>query len=242
MIQNDPVLDLTYAYSFQRQRYQSTWTHPMLCKESLNCVVVENGWLLPPWNNVQDLLWGTGGVADSKMRPVPESWMVTSSRAYMAGTYDIKKEYAKHLEGEYIYLGLIFNHWGHFLVDLVTRLYMVRSNPDAKFVFLSFWNSPVFKPINAISRFFELSGLKKENIIFINRPTSVEKLLIPEQSYVCGKYISSQYLEIFDTVTTNIEESISPPPPRKSCYRDCHGIRGGKKSMGANYGLSALSF
>ena len=42
----------------------------------------------------------------------------------------------KELDGEYVYLGYINNHWGHFIVDFCTRLYYAKKNPDKNFIFL----------------------------------------------------------------------------------------------------------
>lgn len=102
---------------------------------------------------------------------------------------------------EVIYLGHIRNHWGHFLMDSLSRIwYLLQDNPNKKAIY--FGEKIVHENI---IQFFEMIGIDINQLIFINKPTKFDNIIVPEASFVPGKHIHKDFLLAFDKITSNIE-------------------------------------
>ena len=109
------------------------------------------------------------------------------------------------LSGEVIYLGFVHNHWGHFLIDFSTRLWFVKeADKNAKLVFLVKAGQD-FSFIDNIRRFLKLYGIDEHRIVFVNRVTKFECLIIPEPSYQSNSYYSKRYISMFDSIAEKAE-------------------------------------
>lgn len=82
-----------------------------------NAIILPNKNLGPPF--------GIGGVRDSTGEFVKESGSSESSDIYYGGDYEIDESSIETSDYDVVYFGLFFKHWGHFLVDLVTRMWYV---------------------------------------------------------------------------------------------------------------------
>jgi len=69
--------------------------------------------------------FGIGGVRDSTGEFVKESGSSESSDIYYGGDYEIDESSIETSDYDVVYFGVFFKHWGHFLVDLVTRMWYV---------------------------------------------------------------------------------------------------------------------
>lgn len=191
---------LKYAWEWQHNRYLKFWDYPVAIKSPADPVVVKNGYVLPCLRDGK-FMWGSGGVIDSNFKPVSQSWM----HPHMQGSWQFESQKCKKLSGEYIYLGLLLNHWGHFIVDTCSRLYMMRKHPDAKFIFITFYRREIPDFFPAITRVFEILGVQcANNILIIENPTQVENLIVPDRAYIKGVSVSEEYLELFRFIADHI--------------------------------------
>lgn len=203
------VMEYKYIYRFERDRMEKFWNYK-INKINLNKPnLYENVILIPATRKDRSLLFGEGGVLDQNFLPIEESFIKKNKNNELSFGIitDLKKKeinVKKELDGEYVYLGYINNHWGHFIVDFCTRLYYAKKNPDKNFIFLINSKEKKINLIPQIKRFIELLGVDIKKITFVNKITKVQKLIIPMPSYQHELYYSDEYLEIFDTVTDNI--------------------------------------
>ncbi|WP_420429829.1 glycosyltransferase family 61 protein [Kordiimonas sp.] len=89
------------------------------------------------------------------------------------------------LKGRYIFGGYFFYHYGHFLLETLTRLWYFKQFPDVPVIWISFegddfadWHVDLIRQLGATNE-----------IICLKHQTEVESLAIPEPGYV----ISSRY-------------------------------------------------
>lgn len=59
----------------------------------------------------------------------------------------------------------------------------------------------------SIQEFFQLLGIKNEQLIDIRKPTKFRKIIIPEQSFLRNQYYTDEYRLITDTAYNNIDKS-----------------------------------
>lgn len=98
-----------------------------------------------------------------------------------------------------IYGGLIFGHYGHFLMDTTRRLWLDWKNCDEKIVFIADSELPEF-----VKEFFDLLGIQISDDMVIKKNTRFKKVLIPDFSYYHSDFITYDYKKIFDTVMQNV--------------------------------------
>ena len=188
-------------------------------------------------------MMGRGGVFDSEQHFISLSGIYsggnkvnlvegtnTEPEVYMGEGYDFDcTQVDNKLSGEAIYHGFVHNHWGHFLIDFSTRLWFVKeADKNAKLVFLAKAGRD-FSFIDNIQRFLKLYGIDEYRIVFVNRVTKFERLIIPEPSYQSNSYYSKRYISMFDSIAEKAEF--------KSSYKKIYFSRGVfKKAISSEFG------
>ncbi len=165
---------------------------------------VLNGIILPLKKSV-DLLFGAGGVIDCENKYVPFSGI----SGKFGGYYDFFEPIID--DRTVVYCGYLEEHWGHFLIDSIVRLwYIIENNPKVdKYVF-AVASGKVTHLSGNIKDFFDLLGLSNK-LEFINKPTKFSRIIIPEVSFQAGVFVSSHYRNIFNVVTDNVRLSTNIP-------------------------------
>ena len=110
--------------------------------------------------------------------------------------------------GEYVYGGIVWRHFGHFLLEGMSRIAGVRAKPDIPIVWhyigdraqMSGWQHEI---VNMI-------GLAGREHRIVDHPVMIERLWFSDQGYVIGKY--------FDTIHANtmaVHQFLLPTPGRR---------------------------
>lgn len=117
------------------------------------------------------------------------------------GSYQIDE--IEKRDEKIVYCGLFIKHWGHFLVEVVSRLWYFLEHDDgiSKYVFVVEENKTEKISGNYL-RFFQLFGIA-DRIEIINRPVCFKTVVVPELGYSRMRYYSNQYKNIFETVAKN---------------------------------------
>lgn len=121
-----------------------------------------------------------------------------------------------------IYLGLAHQHWGHFLVDVVQRLWFIVANEsslktgelkDYWFAFSGFGNEITEFKGNYLE-FFKLFGLNIGRIIIVEEATRFKQVVVPDIAVYPGQYIHTVFRQVFNKVVASamqVAESKSFP-------------------------------
>lgn len=206
------IFNSKYMYSFQKTKYENSWQAPINFKNHLSYCELENAILLPPIASQRP--FGDGCILDSTMKERPESYMSWGKWSPMAGQYRFDKDNLESLDGEYLYLGCLFNHYGHLIMDCCTRLWAYKNWKKLKPLFFVPINMHNKRFLSAIYRFLELYGIKEDKVTFLCHPAKAKYILLPEQSYVRTSYYSNEYLQTFSEVIKNIRPSIKNTPEK----------------------------
>ena len=148
------------------------------------------------------LLFGRGGVVDQSGSYVPLSGI--PGRVW--GAYSVDN--APYVDQKVVYCGYMVNHWGHFLVEAVARLWYYLQNDKSIDKYIFFLNQDEQREIRGNYReFFELLGIW-DKLEFISKPTKYREVLIPELAFHYHDYYSPLFLDIFNAVVANV--SVDP--------------------------------
>lgn len=187
-------VNYSFVYSQKAVALKKSYENNLASRQDLTCSRVQNATIMPLKNINGDF---KGGV-------------VTNSNEYIESS-GIKKVYggvyqfdAPEVKNErVIYCGYFVKHWGHFLMESVSRLWYFFENNTGidKYVFMTYIDSNDVIDGN-FREFFELLGIY-DKIELVSVPTKYDEVIIPELGYSSKNYFSNQYKRIFDTVSLN---------------------------------------
>lgn len=230
MKNSEPFLEYDSTYSGVLQSDINELSQKLhVCSGSPKVREVENGLVLPrrAASKMQPKPYqGRGGVLDSDNRFIKESAIydleIPQNKFFpyaFGGEYDFDE--GDYVDDEVVYLGLAHQHWGHFLLDIVQRLWICIDNPEylnsKKFVFSAFqdnidqWNSP-------FSDFFNFFGITTDKIEIVTVPTRFRNVIVPDVAVYPGKFIYPQFQEIFQRVVNTVMQTPSALTPIEKVY------------------------
>lgn len=108
-----------------------------------------------------------------------------------------------------IYGGVLINHFGHMLVDCLSRMWYFAKNPDTphKFVFLMMTEQYRF-----FKDFFALAGLTEDRYEIITKPTRFAKVIVPDQAiFSLSSVAHPDWLLFFDRIKENVGKTLPKP-------------------------------
>lgn len=146
----------------------------------------------------EGLLFGRGGVVDAQGHYVELSGIPTR----IWNGYEFEKPVYR--DEKVVYCGYLVNHWGHFLVEAVTRLWYVLENDASVDKYVFFLDENQEREIKGNYReFFQLLKIW-DKLEIIYTPTTYREVIVPEIAFRCMEFYSPKYLKIFDFIAENI--------------------------------------
>lgn len=224
-------IDYQYLRPKKAAALKKWYDEPFTERKELSIWQGENATILPLRHVEGDsLLFGRGGVVDEG-----SSYVALSSierRIENMYPFDSPEFRNKKI----VYCGYLVNHWGHFLVEAVARLwYFLEEDPTIdNYVF--FLDENEEREIKGNYRaFFTLLGIW-DKLEFINRPTTYREVIVPELAFKCRSHYSPKFLSIFDTIAENVI-----PDPSWETYDKIYYSRSQlRKGAGFEFGFDVL--
>ena len=159
-----------------------------------------------------------GGVTDAHLQFVPlsDTARVASRRSagtlgawYVGAAPDCRAEDIATVDEDVVFLGALPKHYGHFLLEGLTRLWFFLKPEHAhlKAVYIS---DPGPDRFNDVFSFF---GLAPKRVVKITRPTRFRSVIVPEQSMRIQDRCHPLYKLTIDRITARI-----PPASHRKVY------------------------
>lgn len=170
-------------FSYKNKRYN----------QALNIESINNGIILP-------LYKGKGGVLDNNKNFVPLSYH-DGEWFKLGGKYPAEPNIM--IDETVVYLGVFIHQWGHFVLDSLSRAWIVLHLNDInkyKFVFISENGKEIDG--NYLET-LELLGLKSSQIIVLNEATKCRKIIVPQMSTFADHGFNKEYPKIFKQMIKN---------------------------------------
>ena len=141
--------------------------------------------------------------------------------------YPFKQQVHKSVEqGPHYYMGLLNPHYGHFIQEAITRFWLALEKPNfitnnTKFVFHVFDNagSNLLDTLFAsgLGAFFEALGIKKQNILLVQKPMLIQQLIVPETAIAISDgdcFMSDGARKVWMHVNQQMSETTSIAPSK----------------------------
>lgn len=190
-------LDLRYLRPLKAAALKRWHEGNLEVRDSLEVWHGENATLLPIRKDSQ-LQFGRGGVVDK------DGHYLELSAIPQRVQFSYEFQNAEYREEKVVYCGYMVNHWGHFLIEGVCRLWYFLENDNSidKYVFLLDENEE--REIRGNYReFLQLLGIW-DKLEFINKPVTFREVLVPELALKCHTYYSPKLRKMFDVVADNV--------------------------------------
>lgn len=158
------------------------------------------------------LQFGRGGVVDENGNYVAMS--AIPLRVDLG--YPVEK--AEYRDEKVVYCGYLIDHWGHFLIEAVTRLWYFLEGDETvdKYVFFLEENNP--RQITGNYRIF-LELLKIwDKLELITVPTTYREVIVPELGIRCREAYTPKLIKVFDAVAENVVPQPDWETPKKIFY------------------------
>lgn len=144
------------------------------------------------------LLFGCGGVVDSQ-----GNYVELSGHQYRVwGDYAF--ENPEYRDEKVAFCGYLVNHWGHFLVESVARLWYVLEKDESIDKFVFFLEADTDREVAGNFReFLRLLNIW-EKVEFVRTPTTYREVVVPELAFLMRDYYSPRFVDVYDAVANNI--------------------------------------
>lgn len=206
-------IDYRYLRPKKAEALKQWYDEPLAVIENPAVWRGKNATILPLRRQPGDnLLFGRGGVVDEKGEYVALS--AIEGRVQYA--YPVEEKIYR--DEKVVYCGYLVDHWGHFLIEGVTRLWYFLENEPGVDKFVFFLDENEEREIRANYReFLELLGIW-ENLEIINTPTTYREVIVPELGLYCRKCYTPKLLRVYETVADNVVSDPNWEHPSKIYY------------------------
>lgn len=187
----------------QANPWQSAQHVSFETKGNLSAFNVPNGVILPPKKANEHLF--LGGVCDENF--VFQAGLIRAQNTQnldwcgIVGAYRVFK--IQKINESVIFGGVLMGHFGHFLIESLTRLWYLIENPNdlRKIVFLLF--DPWGWEKKFIEECFELLNIPSHRILIITDALQFENVFIPEESAHLWESFNEKYNLIYEKLIEN---------------------------------------
>ena len=156
--------------------------------------------------------FGLGGVMDAEGNYVELSGIPERIQ------FGYAVQNAEYRDEKVVYCGYMINHWGHFLIEAVCRLWYFLEKDETIDKYIFFLEENEEREIRGNYReFLQLLGIW-DKLEFINKPVTFREVLVPELALKTHTYYSPKFREMFDVVAENVVVDPSWQPLEKIYY------------------------
>ncbi|MEF9674805.1 glycosyltransferase 61 family protein [Pectobacterium aroidearum] len=182
-------------------------------KNDLKVEDIPNGIVLPHLKINNGPKWGLGGVVDSNKNFVKSSGLYRNWISF-GGIYELDDMGIKNIDEDVIWFGFFYKHWGHFLVDFISRMWFLLSNYNGEYIV---YVSSKDSIDGNFLEFLNLLGVPGNKLLRITSPTRFKKIIIPEYSFSENEYNKS-FLSIFERIINNALVNGNSISDKKNTY------------------------
>lgn len=160
----------------------------------------------------EGLLFGRGGVVDEAGNYVALSGI--EDRVQFSYPF----ENPEYRDEKVVYCGYLVNHWGHFLIEAVTRLWYFLEKDESVDKYVFFVDENEQRTVKG--NYLEFLQLLKiwDKLEIINKPTTYREVIVPELGIKCRESYTPKLLDVFNTVADNVVPDPNWETPEKIYY------------------------
>jgi capsular polysaccharide biosynthesis protein len=102
-----------------------------------------------------------------------------------------------YLAEDFIYGGILYGHYGHFLLESLARSWFFGEAPHKRILF---HKPPMFGLQEYHRSLLGLGGVPEDRVVFVDRPTRVRSLVVPKVAFRVVAYAHRVFKRYFDGI------------------------------------------
>jgi capsular polysaccharide biosynthesis protein len=181
--------------------------------------------------------WATGGLISSSgdLIPLVRDWSEAGQ-----DLLGLRKPEAsgpgERIEGDVLYLGWLFEMFGHILIESLARIWALDFVPATTNVLFHYW--PGVEPPQVAFDILALFGIDRDRIIIPQGPATFSSLLIPDPMFLITSVVHERAAAPFRAVADRItgETPLSDQP----IYLSRSNLSSGKRAIAGEAAFEAL--
>lgn len=190
------ICNYKYMDNLFLEEYKMMEGRNVYSKEKLRVEKIDNAIILP--YKVAGSKKCAGVIKDNSSYIELSAFEALSPVDSWAGGYT-PDDIPEYIDEKVMYMGRYWKQWGHFIMDLVSRLwYAMEIDKTIKIVY-----DGESDMSGVYAEFMRLAGIEASRLIRINKPTRFSSVIVPECSYNPGIKYTDAFKRIFDTVSEN---------------------------------------
>ena len=185
---------LNYVYP-SKAKYIADARDRFVNRKSSIVEVYDNATVLPVVKfNDNDVSHGRGGVVDFDGNYVE----ISKTKARVSHKYSITE--CDTIEEKAVYCGFFNKAWGHYLTEVVSRLWYALKNDDTvdSYVFIVEKDAERQFDGNYLE-FLKMLGIA-DKIRIINKPTKFATVVVPEEGLVYDEYYTDEFVKMYEFI------------------------------------------
>lgn len=132
-------------------------------------------------------------------------------------TVESNENISNHEDIDVVYLGCIWNCWGHFFTDgLAKAWYLLTDEYKEKYkgkvkIAISFINNTLQSCPKPLLSLYQLLGVEEEDIIVITQPTKFRSIIVPDNSLFFHdgtRHFTKEYTTTIDAITDAVPANL----------------------------------
>lgn len=192
--------------------------------------IVEDVVFIPPTRHRRGQFAYEGGLVDGEGQPIASVNLRRRGAKTLGGLqgrvelppYDAEEE-------EVVYLGWLFDHFGHFLLESLARTWILREvDPVVPVVFHRVGPPHVQ---GTICRILQAFGVSEERLRFITKPTRIRRMIVPEALYEISYQAHEAAGQPYQEVAARILDTFRPSPSVQPVYLSRSRLPSGKRPV-----------
>lgn len=186
------VLDYVYP---SKAKYIAEARDRFVNRKSSIVEVYENATVLPALQfHDYDVSHGRGGVVDVDGKYVE----LSKTKARVVGKYDVDE--FEICDEKVVYCGFFNKIWGHFITEVVSRLWYALKNDDTIDSYVFIVEKDKEQRFNGnYWEFLRLLGIV-DKVRIINKPTRFKTVVVPEEGLVYDEYYTDEFVKMYEYI------------------------------------------
>ena len=145
------------------------------------------------------------GIFDENLKFVKSSRQVRKNNGQFVPKFN--HENIPYVDEDVVFIGNVFNQFGHFLLEHMNRAYALLDKKYQKMKVVLINNMDVNPVPNYMFELLGLLGVKRENIIILNNTTQFRNVYVPVQGFNIPVYSSNAFGKTFDKIASNVKNT-----------------------------------
>lgn len=145
------------------------------------------------------------GIFDENLKFVKSSCQVRRNNGQFIPKFN--HENIPYVDEDVVFIGNVYPQFGHFLLEHMNRAYALLDKKYQKMKVVLINNMDVNPVPNYMFELLGLLGVKRENIIILNKTTRFKNVFVPVQCFNIPVYSSYVFGKTYDKIAKNIKST-----------------------------------